>query len=53
MSTMTHFCHNALFSGLQVKALFQPNILLANFLPDEYSDQYPAGWYLVEELGLA
>ena len=27
--------------------MFQPNILLANFLLDEYPDEYPAGWYLV------
>ena len=40
---MTHFYHNALFSALQVKVLFQPNILMANFLPAEYSDEYPAG----------
>ena len=35
VSNMTHFYHNAF------------NILLANFLPAEYSDEYPAGWYLV------
>ena len=49
VSNMTHFYHNALFSGLKVKVLFQQNILLANFLPAEYSDEYPAGWYLVRE----
>ena len=32
---MTHFYYNVF------------NILLANFLPVEYSDEYPAGWYLV------
>ena len=35
VSNMTQFYHNAF------------NILLANFLPAEYSDEYPAGWYLV------
>ena len=32
---MTHFYHNSF------------NILLANFLPAEYSNEYPAGRYLV------
>ena len=43
---MTHLYHNALFSGFIGKSIV-PNILLANFLPAEYSDEYPAGWYLV------
>ena len=35
VSNMTHFYHNALFSVLKVKVLFQP-------------DEYPAGWCLLE-----
>ena len=44
---VTHFDHNALFSALEVNFLFKPNVGLANILPVEYSDEYLAGWYLV------
>ena len=30
--------------------MFQPNILMANFLPAEYSDEYPVGWYLAGQV---
>ena len=48
---MTHFDHKGLFSALQVKVLFQLNILLVNFLAAEYSDEYHAGWYLATKNG--
>ena len=35
------------FAPLNSILLFMLNILLANILPAEYSDEYPAGWYLV------
>ena len=31
--------------------LFILNIMLANILPAEYSDEYPAGWHLVKKSG--
>ena len=36
------------FASLNSIILFILNILLANILPAEYSDEYPAGWYLVK-----
>ena len=35
------------FAPLNSILLFILNILLVNILPAEYSDEYPAGWYLV------
>ena len=36
------------FAPLNSIILFILNILLVNILPAEYSDEYPAGWYLVK-----
>ena len=36
------------FAPLNSNILFILNILLVNILPAEYSDEYPAGWYLVQ-----
>ena len=35
------------FAPLNSILLFILNILLANILPAEYSDEYPAGWHFV------
>ena len=35
------------FAPLNSILSFILNILLANILPAEYLDEYPAGWYLV------
>ena len=37
------------FAPLNSILLFILNILLTNILPVEYSNEYPAGWYLVEK----
>ena len=36
------------FAPLNSIILFILNIVLANILAAEYSDEYPAGWYLVK-----
>ena len=38
------------FAPLNSILLFILNIMLANILPAEYSDEYPAGWHLVKNL---
>ena len=40
------------FAPLNSILLFILNILLANILPAEYSDEYPAGWHLVKKCWL-